>query len=87
MNPIDDLRGDYKRFLDSPAGKDLLTRLIGLETQYRAASAQLKATGEQKLTSIDKMNTIYEVRTLLDDLSKPKSMPLVRPGSTRQASK
>lgn len=78
MNPIDDLRGTYNQFVKSPAGRDFLTRIIAYETQLQTDNYRPTATNAQKATNVDKMAGLYWVRTLLDDLSKPKSMPAKR---------
>lgn len=75
MNPLDELRGDYDRFLKSPAGKDLLTRIVAYETQLQTENYRDTTTTERKLTNTDKLCALYWVRTLLADLSKPKSTP------------
>lgn len=77
MNPIDDLRPGYKAFIDSPVGRDFLTRILAYETQLQMENYR-DATNERKLSNIDKMTALYWVRTLLGDLAKPKPTPSVK---------
>lgn len=86
MNPIDDLRGNYKQFLTSETGRDFLTRIVAYETQLQMEIYR-DSTSEKKLTNIDKMAALYWVRTLLDDLSKPKPTPASRGNLTRTPGK
>lgn len=67
----DDLRGAYNQFVKSPVGKDLLTQLSAYEVQLTAL-AYGESEHQKKAQYIDKASGIYYVRTLLDDLSKPK---------------
>lgn len=71
----DSLRGAaYKEFLTSPVGQDFLIRLVAIETTYQVNAFQ--ATNHcEKATYTDKQAAFYQVRTLLDDLSKPVKAP------------
>lgn len=85
MNPIDDLRGNYKQFLTSETGKDFLTRIVAYETQLQMEIYR-GVTSEHKLTNIDMMRALYWVRTQLENLSAPKPTPAVRGKVTRSPS-
>lgn len=69
---IDDLRGAYKTFLNSNVGRDFLTKLLAYE-----GSLTMEAINHDEPTiqakKLNKASGIYWVRTLLEDLSKPKS--------------
>lgn len=80
----DDLRGAYNQFLKSPTGADFLGKLAAYELSLQA-QAYMESSHEKKAQSIDKAAGIYWVRTLLADLSKPKSTPASRSGRTRSA--
>lgn len=75
MKPIDDLRGDYKRFIESNAGRDFLSKIIAYETQLQTENYRDTTPTDKKLTNTDRLSGLYWVRTLLADLSKPKSTP------------
>lgn len=78
MNPIDDLRGNYKQFLTSETGRDFLTRVIAYETQLQSENYRDDIPNDKKLANMSKMSGLYWVRTLLEDLSKPKPVPSVK---------
>lgn len=82
MKVNDDLRGAYNQFLKSPIGKDFLARCAEYETSLMI-SAYTESDHQKKAQSIDKAAGIYWVRTELENLSKPKSTPPPRRGSTR----
>lgn len=68
---VDDLRGAYKTFLNSNIGKDFLTKLLAYEgTLTMEAINHDEPTIQAK--KLNKASGIYWVRTLLEDLSKPK---------------
>lgn len=71
--PVNDLRGAYNQFLKSPTGKDLLSKMVAYETALMI-SAYSETSHEKKAQSIDKASGIYWVRTLLEDLSKPRAI-------------
>lgn len=68
----DDLRGAYNAFLKSPTGADFLGKLVAYELSLQGQAYQ-ESEHQKKAQAIDKASGIYWVRTLLDDLSKPKS--------------
>lgn len=70
----DDLRGGYKTFLDSPTGKDFLERLKMTEAAFQVEGHK-SATLEGKGIAMAKMGVIYQLRTMLDDLSQPSKKP------------
>lgn len=65
--------GAYKQFLNSPAGLDLIKRLVSTEAKYQMEG--MKAAGlEEKGLAMAKIEATYAIRTMLDDLangSKP----------------
>lgn len=64
------IRGQYILFLKSAAGLDLVDRLKMTEATYMMEG--MKATTiEEKAVAMTKMGTVYTIRTMLDDLSKP----------------
>lgn len=68
----DDLRGAYNQFLKSPAGADFLSKLAAYEMTLQSQAYQ-ESDHQKKAQSIDRAFGVYWVRTLLADLSKPKS--------------
>lgn len=89
MNPSaakDDLRGAYNQFLKSPTGADFLGKLVAYELSLQGQAYQ-ESEHQKKAQAIDKASGIYWVRTLLEDLSKPKSTPVPRRDSTRHVGK
>lgn len=64
------LRGQYITFLGSPAGQDLIERLRLTEAKYQMEGMKA-STIELKGMSMAKMEAMYAIRTMLDDLSKP----------------
>lgn len=80
--PIDDLRGAYNQFVRSEAGKDFLLKLVAYETSLQG-QAYNEVEHQKKAQHIDKAAGIYWVRTLLDDLSKPKSTAVKPPEHSR----
>lgn len=84
MLPKDDLRGAYKQFIESPVGRDFLTRIVAYETQLQTENYAPNTVRGKKLSNIDKMSGLYWVRSQLDDLSKPA--PSVARKSTRSGS-
>lgn len=75
---MDDFRAAQKAYLDSPAGKDFIARVLSLETNltlqaYRETDPYIKAG------LIDEQKGIYKVRTLLAELAQPKSKAATRP--------
>lgn len=68
---VEDFYGAYRVFLTTAAGKDLVERLKMTEAKYMMEG--MKATTvEQKGLAMERMHAIYLVRTMLDDLAKPK---------------
>ena len=61
----------YKQFLPSAGGVDLLNRLKMTEAKYMMEGMK-SATMEGKAISLSKMQACYDIRTMLDDLAKPK---------------
>lgn len=70
----DELRGQYASFLRSPLGADFIGKMLAYE-----GSLSIEAVNADdpylQAKKINKASGIYWVRTLLDDLSKPKSTP------------
>lgn len=69
---MDEFRVAQKTYLDSPAGKDFIARILSLETNltlqaYRETDPYIKAG------LIDEQKGIYKVRTLLAELAQPKA--------------
>lgn len=64
------IQGQYITFLGSGAGQDLIDRLKGTEATYMMQGMKAE-TMEQKAIAMTKMQTVYNIRTMLDDLSKP----------------
>ncbi len=61
----------YRAFLKTGSGEDLINRLKLTEAKYMMEG--MKATTvEQKGLAMERMHTVYLVRTMLDDLAKPK---------------
>lgn len=88
MDPAkDELRGAYKQFLLSPVGKDLLSKMLAYEMSLNMESIRHDEPHLQA-KSINKASGIYWVRSLLDDLSKPKvtkSTPAMRKRSAHSS--
>lgn len=88
MNPIDDLRSNYQQFVKSETGKDFLSRILSYEMQLQTENYRSDTPADKKLSNMDKQTALYWVRTLLDDLSKPKPTPSVTrkrtPGSQKK---
>lgn len=61
----------YKQFLRSAGGVDLIARLKMIEAKYMMEGMKA-STMEGKAISLSKMQACYEIRTMLDDLAKPK---------------
>lgn len=75
------LQGQYVTFLGSGAGHDLINRLKSTEATYMMQGMKAE-TMEQKAIAMTKMQTVYNIRTMLDDLSKPvQSQPVHSAGS------
>lgn len=72
MTPKDDLRGAYNQFVKSPAGADFLSKLLAYELNLQGQAYQ-ESEHQKKAQAIDKASGIYWVRTLIADLSKPRS--------------
>lgn len=66
------LKNGYRSFLNSPAGLDLVNRLKLAEAKYQMEGMKAK-TLEEKGLAMAKIGASYEIRTMLDDLSKPAS--------------
>lgn len=65
--------GQYIQFLKSGAGVDLINRLKSTEATYMMEG--MKATDiESKGIAMAKMETVYRLRTMLDDLAKPSKV-------------
>lgn len=70
---VEDIYGAYRVFLASGAGKDLVDRLKMTEAKYMMEG--MKATTvEQKGLAMERMHTVYLIRTMLDDLGKPQTV-------------
>lgn len=78
----DDLRGSYNQFLKSPTGADFIGKMLAYE-----GSLTMEAINHDEphiqAKKLNKASGIYWVRTLLEDLSKPKSTPAK--GATRSS--
>lgn len=74
--------GEYKVFLRSGAGQDLIARIKTTEAKYQMEGMKA-STMEGKALSMAKMEATYAIRTMLDDLSKPAQSP----SSTQASSK
>lgn len=75
------VQGQYVQFLKSGAGIDLIDRLKSTEATYMMQGMKAE-TMEQKAIAMTKMQTVYNIRTMLDDLSKPvQSQPVSSVGS------
>lgn len=83
----DTVKNGYKNFLMSPAGEDLVKRLISTEAKYQMEG--MKAAGlEEKGLAMAKIEAIYEIRTMVQDLSKPvPSQSLSSAGSKQSLTK
>lgn len=64
------LRGFYKEFLDSEVGKDFIMRLLQLEASFQAEGFK-SADFESKALAMEKIGLLYQIRTMLVDLSSP----------------
>lgn len=75
MSDVEDaIYSAYRSFLQGAAGQDLVDRLKMTEAKYMMEG--MKATDiEQKGLAMERMKTIYLIRTMLDDLAKPKVVP------------
>jgi hypothetical protein len=62
----------YKQFLPGVGGVDLINRLKLTEAKYMMEGMK-SPTMEGKAISLSKMQACYEIRTMLDDLVKPKT--------------
>lgn len=67
----DSLKGAYKHFLNDPAGRDLIKRLITTEAKYQMEGMKAK-TLEEKGLAMAKIEATYSIRTMLDDLAQSK---------------
>lgn len=63
--------GQYKVFLASRAGQDLIARLKTTEAKYMMEGMKA-STMEGKALSMAKMEALYSVRTMIDDLANSK---------------
>lgn len=73
MTEVDDaLFGAYRAFLQTAAGVDLIDRLKTTEAKYMMEGMKA-STVEQKGLAMERMHTVYLIRTMLDDLAKPKT--------------
>lgn len=64
------VKNGYKSFLLSPAGLDLVKRLISTEAKFQMEGMK-SPTMEGKAIAMAKIEAIYEIRTMIQDLSKP----------------
>lgn len=81
----DTIKNGYKNFLKSPAGEDLIKRLISTEAKHQMEG--MRASGlEEKGLAMAKIGAIYDIRTMLDDLSKPAPSQSVRSAGSKQRS-
>lgn len=71
------VKNGYKNFLNSPAGEDLVNRLKLTEAKYQMEGMKAE-TLEEKGLAMAKIGASYEIRTMLDDLSKPTPSQSVR---------
>ena len=71
------IRSDYKHFLNGPGGADLIKRLITTEAKHQMEGMKA-ATLEGKGLAMAKIEAVYELRTMLQDLaaSQPVSKPV-----------
>lgn len=65
----DTVQNGYKNFLKSPAGVDLVRRLVSTEAKYQMEGMK-SLTLEGKGLSMAKIEATYAIRTMLDDLLK-----------------
>jgi hypothetical protein len=81
------VQGQYVQFLKSGAGQDLIDRLKSTEATYMMQGMKAE-TMEQKAIAMTKMQTVYNIRTMLDDLSKPaQSQSNTQAGSDKNLTK
>jgi len=72
MSEVDDaIYSAYRSFLQGAAGQDLVARLKMTEAKYMMEGMKA-STVEQKGLAMERMHAIYLVRTMLDDLARPK---------------
>lgn len=75
------LQSAYKLFLESPAGVDLVNRLITTEAKYQMEGMKGK-TLEEKGLSMAEIGATYAIRTMLQDLSKVTPSEAMRSASS-----
>ncbi len=69
---MDEFRTNQKTYLDSPAGKDFIARVLAMETDL-TLQAFRETDPYRKAGLIDEQKGMYKVRTLLAELAQPKS--------------
>lgn len=67
------LKSQYVAMLKSPVGVDLINRLKTTEAT-RMMEGMKASTIEGKGISMAKMEQVYQIRTMLDDLAKPSKV-------------
>ena len=70
MSDSDALRGFYKDFVESEAGRDYIEKLVGRELSIQVQAYAAK-TVEEKALAVERMRGFYEARTLLIEMSQP----------------
>lgn len=69
------VQAQYKAFLNSPAGADLRDRLKMMEAAYMSTGMKSDSL-ETKGLSFARMEGVYRVRTMLDDLANTEDKDL-----------
>lgn len=76
-------KGQYAQFFKSSAGQDLIKRFITTEAKYQMEGMKGKSL-EEKGIAMAKIEAVYSLRTMLEDLSSPvqsQSAPSAKAGS------
>lgn len=73
----DGIRAAYKQFLDSPGGQDLMRYLVSIELACQAQGKRVE-TAELKAFEMVKIGLLYDIRTYIDNMSKPAPSPRER---------
>jgi len=60
----------YRNFFKTPAGEDLIKRFISTEAKYQMEGMKAN-TLEEKGLAMAKIGATYNLRTMMQDLSKP----------------
>jgi hypothetical protein len=64
--------------LNGDAGKDFLVRLVQMEASFQAEGYSTKDF-QAKALCMEKIGLLYQIRTILSDLSKPPTMQNQKP--------